>query len=93
MLDLLDIEAALPFQVIAVILAALGVASDGRGVVILAGATTLLALPMFLVRATDEGRREVGFRYFFLNELYVLVFALLVLAVRLWVWGSVLRSS
>lgn len=46
-------------------------------------AAMLLAIPMFLVRAFDPGRREVGVRYFLLNELYVLMSALLILAVRL----------
>ncbi|HZH77746.1 MAG TPA: hypothetical protein VEY88_17100 [Archangium sp.] len=90
---MLDIEAALPFQFIAVVLAYVGVSRDWKGVVFFAGATALLALPMFLVRAFDPGRREVGVRYFFLNELYVLVFALLVLSVRLWIWGPRLVGS
>lgn len=78
----LEIECTLPFQVFAVCLAIAGVARDWPFALFLTGAITLLSTPMFIVRAFDPGRREMGVRYFLLHELAVLLSVLLILSVR-----------
>lgn len=78
----LELECTLPFQVLAVGLAIAGVARDWPSALFLTGVITLLAIPMFIVRAFDPGRREWGVRYFLLHALTVLLSVLLIFSVR-----------
>jgi NADH:ubiquinone oxidoreductase subunit 6 (subunit J) len=85
----LDLEAAFPFQLLALLLWPTGILElmrdrgDGLlGVLLFTGAVLLLFQPMVLVRTFDRSGRTQRWAYLLANELYVLITLLLLFSLQ-----------